>query len=121
MAALERSAPVCERDCLPSSNPSLQISSSGENLLAPVDEPALTFRATRVTKLGVGAKVPSFRPDDIASALMQATSDRVMVEKAARIGARIRAENGLDNALRAICLNIRRAARDRTKIHWGKE
>jgi len=74
------------------------------------------FWAIRVTKLEVGLKVSSLRTEDIASALIKATQDKVMIEKAARVGAKIRAENGVDNALQAIHYNIVRAASDRTKI-----
>ncbi|KIR31721.1 sterol 3beta-glucosyltransferase [Cryptococcus deuterogattii MMRL2647] len=71
------------------------------------------FWSIRVSKLGVGLKVPSLRPDDVASALIKATSDRVMIEKAARIGERIRSENGVATAISAISYNISRAASDR--------
>ncbi|WVQ90440.1 hypothetical protein IAS59_004220 [Cryptococcus gattii] len=71
------------------------------------------FWSIRVSKLGVGLKVPSLRPDDVASALVKATSDRVMIEKAARIGERIRSENGVATAISAISYNISRAASDR--------
>lgn len=74
------------------------------------------FWALRVAKLGVGAKVSSLRSDDIADALSKATSNRVMVEKAARIGERIRAESGVDAAVQAIHYNIIRAARDRRRL-----
>ncbi|WVQ82114.1 hypothetical protein IAT38_004242 [Cryptococcus sp. DSM 104549] len=78
------------------------------------------FWSIRVTRLGVGLKVPSLRSDDIASALVKATTDRVMIEKAARIGERIRAENGVEKAVQAIQHNITRAASDRRKMHWAK-
>ncbi|CAK9780636.1 hypothetical protein CC85DRAFT_329264 [Cutaneotrichosporon oleaginosum] len=74
------------------------------------------FWALRVAKLGVGAKVSSLRSDDIADALTKATTSRVMVEKAARIGERIRAESGVDAAVQAIHYNIVRAARDRRRL-----
>jgi len=74
------------------------------------------FWAIRVAKLEAGLKVASLRADDIAHALIKATTDKVMLEKAARIGARIRAENGVENALQAIHFNIGRAASDRTKM-----
>lgn len=77
-------------------------------------------RANRVTKLGVGVRVGSLRSDDIAHALVKATTDRVMLEKAARIGEAIRKESGVDNALEAIQYNILRAGSDRTKMSWAK-
>jgi sterol 3beta-glucosyltransferase len=43
-----------------------------------------------------------------------------MIEKAARVGQRIRAENGVETALQAIHYNIGRAASDRTKMQWAK-
>jgi sterol 3beta-glucosyltransferase len=78
------------------------------------------FWANRVTKLGVGLKVPSLRSVDIADALVKATTSQVIIEKAARVGERIRAENGVDNALNAIHYNILRAASDRKKMQWAK-
>jgi sterol 3beta-glucosyltransferase len=77
------------------------------------------FWATRVTKLEVGIKITSLRSDEIAAALVRATTDSVMIEKAARVGERIRAENGVDNAVRAIQENILRAGNDRTKLQWA--
>ncbi|OXC68989.1 hypothetical protein AYX13_02600 [Cryptococcus neoformans] len=74
------------------------------------------FWSIRVSKLGVGLKVPSLRSDDVASALIKATSDRVMIEKAARIGERIRSENGVANAVSAISYNISRAASNRRTV-----
>ncbi|ODN87445.1 hypothetical protein L198_07072 [Cryptococcus wingfieldii CBS 7118] len=78
------------------------------------------FWSIRVTKLGVGLKVASLHADDIASALTKATSDKVMIEKAARIGERIRSENGVDTAVKAISDNIIRAGGDRRKMQWAK-
>lgn len=73
------------------------------------------FWARRVSNLGVGARVSSLRSDDIADALIK-TSNRIMIEKAARIGERIRSESGVDAAMQAIHLNIIRAARDRRRL-----
>nr|XP_031864085.1 uncharacterized protein CI109_000729 [Kwoniella shandongensis]KAA5531157.1 hypothetical protein CI109_000729 [Kwoniella shandongensis] len=78
------------------------------------------FWSIRVTKLEVGLKVPSLRSDDIAAALVKATTDRVMMEKAARIGERIRSENGVNAAVQAIHNNLSRAGADRTKMRWAK-
>lgn len=74
------------------------------------------FWALRVTKLGVGAKVSSLRSDDVADALIKATTSRVMLEKASRIGDKIRAESGVETAVQAIHYNIGRAARDRKRL-----
>nr|ODN91658.1 hypothetical protein L204_05646 [Cryptococcus depauperatus CBS 7855] len=78
------------------------------------------FWSVRVTKLGVGLRIPSLRSDDIAAALIKATSDTTMIEKASRLGEKIRSEDGVDTAARAITYNISRAASDRRKIHWAK-
>ncbi|RXK41092.1 hypothetical protein M231_01495 [Tremella mesenterica] len=77
------------------------------------------FWANRVTRLGVGLKLASLRSDEIADALVKATSNRIMIEKAARVGERIRAENGVDKALLAIHHNIVRAGGDRRKMQWA--
>ncbi|WWC71508.1 uncharacterized protein I206_105466 [Kwoniella pini CBS 10737] len=77
------------------------------------------FWSVRVTKLGVGLKVPSLRSDDIANALIKATTDRVMIEKAARIGEKIRSESGVDKALEAINNNVLRAGSDRRNLKWA--
>ncbi|OCF37991.1 hypothetical protein I316_00215 [Kwoniella heveanensis BCC8398] len=77
------------------------------------------FWSVRVTKLGVGLKVPSLRADDIAAALIKATTDTTMIEKASRIGERIRSENGVDNAIQAIQYNLSRAASDRRNLKWA--
>jgi sterol 3beta-glucosyltransferase len=80
----------------------------------------LMIRGIRVTKLEVGIKLGSLRAEEVANALRHATTDVVMIEKAARVGERIRAENGVENALQAIHFNIGRAASDRTKMTWAK-
>lgn len=74
------------------------------------------FWALRVTKLGVGLKLGGLRSDDIAAALKKATTDRIMIEKAARIGERISSESGVDTALNVINESIMRAARDRPQL-----
>jgi len=73
-----------------------------------------------VSKLEVGLKVSSLRSDDIAEALTKATTSKLMIEKAARVGDRIRSENGVDNALQAIHYNMIRAGNDRKKLSWAK-
>lgn len=78
------------------------------------------FWALRVTKLEVGLKVPSLRSDEIANALKKATTDKVMIEKAARVGERIRREDGCDAAVQAIQFNITRAAADRSVMQYGQ-
>lgn len=48
------------------------------------------FWASRVHKLGAGLKVSSLRVGELSDALVKATTDRVMKEKAARVGENIR-------------------------------
>jgi UDP:flavonoid glycosyltransferase YjiC (YdhE family) len=74
------------------------------------------FWAIRVTKLEVGMKVASLRSDDIADALRKATQSTVMIEKAARIGERIRSETGVNAAVSAIHANLIRAAQNRQAL-----
>ena len=58
--------------------------------------------------------------DDVSEALTRATTSKVMIEKAARVGERIRSENGVENALQAIHHNIVRAGNDRSKLSWAR-
>jgi sterol 3beta-glucosyltransferase len=74
------------------------------------------FWALRVAKLGAGTRVSSLRADDIADALRKATTSTVMIEKAARIGERIRGESGVDVAVQTINFNLVRAAKNRSKL-----
>ncbi|KAK1230352.1 hypothetical protein PQX77_006562 [Marasmius sp. AFHP31] len=74
------------------------------------------FWASRVQKLGAGLKVPSLRVNDIAEALTKATTNRVMKEKAVAVGERIRAENGVRNAIHTIYTYLDHASQDRTLI-----
>ncbi|CAE6388704.1 unnamed protein product [Rhizoctonia solani] len=74
------------------------------------------FWATRVMKLGAGLRVSSLSSSDLAEALKRAVSDRVMKEKAAAVGEKIRSENGVANAIRAIYTYLPRAAQDRTTL-----
>jgi UDP:flavonoid glycosyltransferase YjiC (YdhE family) len=60
------------------------------------------FWAQRVYELGVGTRpIPRrhLTVDRLAEAIRLATSDLTMAEKAARLGERIRAENGIANAV----------------------
>ncbi|KAH7334669.1 hypothetical protein B0J17DRAFT_86825 [Rhizoctonia solani] len=74
------------------------------------------FWATRVMKLGAGLRVSSLSSSDLTDALKRAVSDRVMKEKAAAVGEKIRSENGVANAIRAIYTYLPRAAQDRTTL-----
>ncbi|KZV67100.1 glycosyltransferase family 1 protein [Peniophora sp. CONT] len=67
------------------------------------------FWASRVQKLGAGLKINSARAAELADALTRATSDRVMKEKAASVGERIRAEDGVNTAIEAIYMYLPRA------------
>jgi len=74
------------------------------------------FWASRVHKLGAGLRVSSLHSSDLANALTKATTDRVMKERAASVGEKIRAENGVDTAIKAIWQYLYRAGRVRTEI-----
>jgi len=74
------------------------------------------FWATRVQKLGAGMRITSLKSNALAEALVKATTDRVMKEKAAQIGEKIRAEHGVEKAIDAIYTYLPRAAHDRTKL-----
>jgi len=74
------------------------------------------FWATRVQKLGAGMRLTSLDSIVLADALMTATTDRVMREKAAQIGEKIRAEDGVNTAIDAIYTYLPRAATDRTTL-----
>ncbi|KAI0284044.1 hypothetical protein BGY98DRAFT_950161 [Russula aff. rugulosa BPL654] len=74
------------------------------------------FWASRVQKLGAGIKLNSLHSKEVAQALKKATSDRVMKEKAANVGERIRHEDGVRNAINTIYTYLPRAGRDRKTI-----
>ncbi|KAI0087753.1 hypothetical protein BDY19DRAFT_994648 [Irpex rosettiformis] len=67
------------------------------------------FWASRVHQLGAGLRVPSLRVSDLTHALTKATSDRIMKEKAAIVGQKIRSEDGCGVAMRAIYTYLPRA------------
>jgi sterol 3beta-glucosyltransferase len=75
------------------------------------------FWASRVQKLGAGLKVPSLRVSDLADALTKATTSRIMKEKAASIGERIRSEDGVHMAIHTIDTYLSRASKDRASLH----
>ncbi|KAF7291557.1 Glycosyltransferase family 1 protein [Mycena chlorophos] len=60
------------------------------------------FWASRVQTLGAGLRVHSLHVNDLADALTTATTDRVMKEKAAAVGEKIRAEDGVHTAIHTI-------------------
>ncbi|KAL5482822.1 hypothetical protein ACEPAI_9417 [Sanghuangporus weigelae] len=70
------------------------------------------FWASRVQKIGAGMKV-SLNASELAGALIRATSDSIMKERAASVGDNIRQENGTVNALHAIYTYLDRAGRVR--------
>jgi len=74
------------------------------------------FWASRVHKLGAGLKVPNLRVNELADALTKATTNRVMKEKAASVGEKIRAEDGVHAAIHAIYTYLPRASRDRASL-----
>jgi hypothetical protein len=57
------------------------------------------FWASRVQALKAGLKLNSLTRGELQKALVKATQDRVMREKAAMVGERIRAENGTRSAV----------------------
>ncbi|KAI5475042.1 hypothetical protein MNV49_002067 [Pseudohyphozyma bogoriensis] len=81
------------------------------------------FWAGRVSKIGAGVAIRSLTEKDLTAAFKAGTTDRVMKEKAAALGEKIRAENGPREALNFIYNHIHlaqeradlRAARARTK------
>ncbi|KAI0284043.1 hypothetical protein BGY98DRAFT_1183815 [Russula aff. rugulosa BPL654] len=74
------------------------------------------FWASRVQKLGAGLRVNSLHSSEVASALKKATTDRIMKEKAASVGERICAENGVQSAIAQIYTYLPRAGRDRRSL-----
>ncbi|KAI9509221.1 glycosyltransferase family 1 protein [Russula earlei] len=74
------------------------------------------FWASRVQKLGAGLRVNSLHSTEVANALKRATTDRVMKEKAASVGERIRSEDGVRTAIGQIYTYLPRAGRDRKSI-----
>jgi sterol 3beta-glucosyltransferase len=74
------------------------------------------FWASRVQKLGAGIKLNSLHSKEVSNALKKATADRVIKEKAASVGERIREENGVRTAINTIYTYLPRAGRDRKTI-----
>jgi len=74
------------------------------------------FWASRIQRLGAGLRVPSLRSADLAEALRKATTDRVMQERAATAGEKIRQEDGVTTAIKAIYTYLDRAGKDRTTL-----
>jgi len=60
------------------------------------------FWATRVHKLGAGLRVNSLSANDLTEALVKATKDRVMKEKAEQVGEKLRSEDGSFKAVEFI-------------------
>ncbi|KAG8907240.1 hypothetical protein FRB99_005064 [Tulasnella sp. 403] len=67
------------------------------------------FWASRVQKLGAGLRVGSMSSSDIAHALVKATTDRVIKEKAQAVGEKIREEDGVGVAIRSLYTYLHRA------------
>ena len=57
------------------------------------------FWGFRVTKLGAGIKIDSLSAADLSAAFKKATTDRMMKEKAEKIGVKIRGEDGPEAAI----------------------
>ncbi|CAH7676336.1 expressed protein [Phakopsora pachyrhizi] len=86
-----------------------------------------TFWAERVAKLGAGLRVDSLTVNQLSDALIRATSDSVMKEKAAKVGERIRAEDGPARAVQfiyqhlefALDRTLHRIERTKPKKYWS--
>ncbi|KAJ7095901.1 glycosyltransferase family 1 protein [Mycena belliarum] len=68
------------------------------------------FWSSRVQKLGAGLKVTSMHASDLSEALIKATTSRIMKEKAAAVGERIRAEDGVHTAIHTIYTYLEHAS-----------
>ncbi|KAJ7459825.1 glycosyltransferase family 1 protein [Mycena latifolia] len=68
------------------------------------------FWASRVQKLGAGLRVHSLHTNEFSEALIKATTSRVMKEKAAAVGEKIRAEDGVHTAIHTIYTYLERAS-----------
>ncbi|KAF7365254.1 Glycosyltransferase family 1 protein [Mycena venus] len=68
------------------------------------------FWASRVQKLGAGLRVPSLHAHDFSKALIEATTSRVMKERAAAVGEKIRAEDGVHTAIHTIYTYLEHAS-----------
>ncbi|KAJ7109698.1 glycosyltransferase family 1 protein [Mycena crocata] len=66
--------------------------------------------ASRVQKLGAGLRVPNLHSHDFSEALIKATTNRVMKEKAAAVGEKIRAEDGVRTAIHTIYTYLEHAS-----------
>ncbi|KAF8743908.1 hypothetical protein AX14_013965 [Amanita brunnescens Koide BX004] len=64
------------------------------------------FWASRIEKLGAGLKVNNFRVKELSDALIRATTDQAMKEKAAQVGAKIRSEDGVHTAIYTIYMHL---------------
>ncbi|KAA1116270.1 hypothetical protein PGT21_007282 [Puccinia graminis f. sp. tritici] len=60
------------------------------------------FWARRVEELGVGTHLKTFEKQDILQAIRRATTDENQINQARILGEKIRRENGVDNAIKAI-------------------
>ncbi|KAJ6508847.1 glycosyltransferase family 1 protein [Mycena sanguinolenta] len=68
------------------------------------------FWASRVQKLGAGLRIPSLHAHDFSKALIEATTNRVMKEKAMAVGQKIRSEDGVHTAIHTIYTYLEHAS-----------
>ncbi|KAJ7250909.1 hypothetical protein B0H12DRAFT_1018998 [Mycena haematopus] len=68
------------------------------------------FWASRVQKLGAGLRVHSLHAQDFSKALIEATTNRVMKEKAVAVGQKIRSEDGVHTAIHTIYTYLEHAS-----------
>ncbi|CAO1615800.1 unnamed protein product [Sympodiomycopsis kandeliae] len=64
------------------------------------------FYGSQVESLGVGSCVKNLTVDNLSAAITKATTDKKQIERAQSLGSQIRAENGVENAIRAIYADL---------------
>ncbi|KAF9468587.1 glycosyltransferase family 1 protein [Collybia nuda] len=74
------------------------------------------FWGSRVQKLGAGLRVPSLRVNEMAAALIKATTSTTMKEKAGQVGEKIRSEDGVHTAIHTIYTYLPRASLKRASL-----
>ncbi|KAK2465241.1 hypothetical protein APHAL10511_002595 [Amanita phalloides] len=78
------------------------------------------FWASRIERLGAGLRVNTFHVNDISGALVRATTDQAMKEKAAQVGTRIRSEDGVHTAMYTIYTQLDKQHRNQGKGQASK-
>ncbi|EAU86229.2 sterol 3-beta-glucosyltransferase [Coprinopsis cinerea okayama7 len=78
------------------------------------------FWASRVERLGIGLKVNSLKTSVLSAALIRATTDIDVRERAMLIGEKIRSEDGVHNAIYTIYTYLHHASQDRKSLDLAK-